>query len=44
MFKKIVIGPCRDINNIEDIISIRLKQKGLEGIKIEKSKIPYRNF
>ena len=44
MFKKIVIGPCRDIDNIKNIIDIRLKQKGLEGIEIEKSKIPYRNF
>lgn len=44
MFKRIIIGPCRGIDNIKDIIDIRLKQKGLEGIKIEKSKIPYREF
>ena len=44
MLNKIVIGPCRDIKNINDIISLRLKQKGLKDIKIEKSKIPFRDF
>ena len=44
MLKKIVIGPCRDINNINDIISFRLKQKKLGNIKIVNSNIPFRDF
>lgn len=44
MLNKIVIGPCRDINNINDIISLRLKQIKLGNIKIINSNIPFRDF
>ena len=43
-FVRIIIAPCRDMNTIEDIIQLRLKQKEINKIKIEKSKIPYREI
>ena len=43
-FKRIVIGPCRDMSSIEDIIRLRLNQIGLKHVRIEKSKIPYREI
>ena len=44
LLKRIIVGPCRDMNYTEDIIRLRLKQIGLNKIKIEKSKIPYRDI
>ena len=42
--KRIVVGPCRDMSSVEDVIRLRLKQIGLNSIEIEKSKIPYRDI
>lgn len=41
-FRKIVIGPCCDFENTKIILETRLKQLGLEHVKILKSQIPFR--
>ena len=41
-FKKIVIGPCCDYDNTKFMLETRLKQLGLEHVKILQSKIPFR--
>lgn len=44
LLKEIVIGPCFDVKSVKNNIQIILDQKGLKGIKIIDSKIPYRDY
>lgn len=41
-FKKIVIGPCCEFESTKIMLETKLKQLGLEHVKILQSKIPFR--
>lgn len=43
-FKRIVVGPCCDYIQLEKTLYLKFKQIGINDIKIEKSKVPYRDF
>ena len=40
--KKIIVGPCCDFESTKMLLQTRLRQLGLEKVKIIQSKIPYR--
>lgn len=41
--KEIVIGPCADFELVQQVLTIKMKQKGIKNVKISKSDVPYRN-
>lgn len=44
LLKKIIVGPCCNASQVKKTIDLKFQQIGKDNIKIENSKVPYRDF